>query len=137
MNPTQAISPNVSSAFQKFSPEHRKALLDVRKLIFEVANGDLRIGELEEALRWSEPAYITVNNRTGTTIRLSVEKTSGMPALFFNCNTTLVEDFRQQFEGLLTYSKNRAVLIDGEDGQFRAALKICIASALTYHLRNK
>ncbi len=132
---TQSIPTPVLQAFQQMAPAHRKALLDVRELIFEVAQSDPRIGPIEETLRWGEPAYVTSKNRTGSTIRLSIEKDSGMPALFFNCQTTLVEGFRQQFGSALTYSKNRAVVLDREYGQHSSALKICITAALTYHLR--
>lgn len=135
MSQMQTIPAQVLSAFQRISPEHRKTLLDMRALIFEVAQADPRIGTLEEGLRWGEPAYLTTETKTGSTIRLGVEKTSGMPALFFNCNTTLVEGFRQQFGSSLRYSKNRAVLAGGDDSEIRNALKMCIASALTYHLR--
>lgn len=137
MSHMQVIPSSVLSIFQAFSPEDRDAFLDARELIFDVAATDLRIGILEETLRWGEPAYITTSNKTGSTIRLGTEKTSGMLALFFNCKTTLVEEFRQQFGEVLTYSKNRAVLIQCGDSQIRDALKICIASALTYHLRPK
>lgn len=135
MSLMQSIPAPVLQAFKKIAPAHRNALLDVRQLIFEVANNDPRIGQIEETLRWGEPAYITSKNRTGSTIRLSIEKSTGMPALFFNCKTNLVEEFRQQFGSTLTYSKNRAVVFDSEDGQHSSALKICIAAALTYHLR--
>jgi hypothetical protein len=128
------ISEPVLSAFQNIAPAHRSTLLDVRKLIFDIASNDPRVGSIEETLRWGEPAYITTRRKTGSTIRLGVERTSGMPALFFNCNTTLVEGFRNQFGSALKYSKNRAVLIDRTDAEIKSAMSICIASALTYHL---
>lgn len=134
---TNAIRAHVLDAFHKVEPAHRETLLAVRALIFEAASEDTRIGRIEETLRWGEPAYITVNKKTGSTLRLSMEKTSGMPALFFNCNTTLVEEFRQQFGEVLTYSKNRAVLLGGDWAQHTSYIKMCIAAALTYHLRGK
>ncbi|MFK8033668.1 MAG: DUF1801 domain-containing protein [Hyphomicrobiales bacterium] len=135
MSDMPIIPTNVSPAFQLFPPEHRDTLLEMRELIFEVARTDPRIGVVLEELRWGEPAYITANKKTGSTIRLGIEKASGLPALFFICSTSLVEDFRIQFGELLTYSKNRAVLIDRNDSQHKSALGMCIASALTYHLR--
>lgn len=135
MSYTPTIAKPVQTAFEDLAPEHRETLLYLRELIFEVAASDPRIGPIEETLRWGEPAYITVNARTGSTIRLSIEKASGQPALFFNCKTTLVEDFRQMFGTSLQYSKNRAVIVDKEHDNHTAALKICITAALTYHLR--
>ena len=136
MSYMRRIPTQVLQTFQQVPSTHRKTLLDVRELIFEVAQDDPRIGVIEETLRWGEPAYVTSQNKTGSTMRLGIEKGSGMPALFFNCKTTLVEEFRQQFGGALRYAKNRAVILDNEDGQDTAALKICIAAALKYHLRD-
>ena len=130
----QSIPSAVMNAYQGVEPEHRVTLLALRDMIFEVAQSDPRIGEVEETLRWGEPAYITARKKTGSTIRLGIEKASGLPALFFICNTSLVEDFRNQFGALLRYSKNRAVLIDDNESQHKSALAMCIASALTYHL---
>lgn len=137
MSHMQTIPTAVVSVFEAFPMNQRKVLLETRDLIFEIADLDPRIISVEEALRWGEPAYITAKHKTGSTIRLGIEKASGMPALFFNCKTTLVEEFRQQFGGALTYSKNRAIIIDSKGAQSRDALEICVASALTYHLRNK
>lgn len=136
MSYMQSIPTGVLQVFQQIPTKPREALLDARDLIFEVAGGDPRIGTVEEDLRWGEPAYITSQMKSGSTIRLGIEKGSGMPAIFFNCKTSLVEEFRQQFGGLLRYSKNRAVILDNADHQQTAALKICIAAALTYHLRD-
>lgn len=135
MSRVQSMPTPVLQTFQEIAPAHRKALLDVRDLIFDVSSSDPRIGSIEETLRWGEPAYVTRKSRTGSTIRLSIEKNTGMPALFFNCKTTLVEEFRQQFGSALTYSRNRALVLGSEVSQHSSALKICIAAALTYHLR--
>ena len=135
MSDTQTIPLEVMAVFQRHAPEHRAALFEARALILDVADKDPRIGPLEEALRWGEPAYIT-KAKTGSTIRLGIEKKSGRPALFFNCNTTLVEEFRQQFGDVLGFSKNRAILIGAETFP-KDAIQLCIASALTYHIRKK
>lgn len=135
MNQTQTIPPHVLKAYDQIAQPHRARLLEVRGLIFEAATTSPRIGAIEEALRWGEPAYITTKRKTGSTIRLGIERGSGLPAVFFNCNTTLVESFRAQFGSALRYSKNRAVLIDGNGADFETALKMCLTSALTYHLR--
>jgi hypothetical protein len=134
MSNMQNIDTQVLRVFHEIAYEHRQILLDVRELIFEVAASDLRIDAIEETLRWGEPAYLTTKSKTGSTIRLGIEKHSGKPALFFNCKTTLVEEFRQKFGADLSYSKNRAVLLDGELTELEPALNHCIAAALTYHL---
>ena len=135
MSNMQNIDTQVLRVFHEIAPEHRQILLDVRELIFEVAASDPRIDAIEETLRWGEPAYVTTKNKTGSTIRLGIEKNSGTPALFFNCKTTLVEGFRQKFGVKLSYSKNRAILLNGDLVKIGPALTHCIAAALTYHLR--
>lgn len=74
MSLMQSIPSPVLRTFQEIAPAHRKTLLDVRELIFEVANNDPRVGLIEETLRWGEPAYVTTKNRTGSTIHLGIEK---------------------------------------------------------------
>jgi hypothetical protein len=132
MTDTKPMPKDVSAAFDHLPTTFQKPLLDMRNLILNVAQSDPRIGALNEVLRWGDPAYITARAKTGSTIRLGVEKASGQPAVFFNCQTTLVEEFRQTFGDTLSYSKNRAVLIDGAP---QDALRACVASALTYHLK--
>lgn len=134
MSRMQTIPPHVFQVFDTIPKAHRQTLLQVRELIFDVAARDPRIGEIEETLRWGEPAYVTSKGKTGSTIRLSIESVSGQPALFFNCKTTLVEEFRQKFGATLRYSKNRAIFLDDDIAVLGPALKSCIAAALTYHL---
>lgn len=124
---------DVRAAFERLPSESRKSLLQVRELIFETAASTQGVGNVEEALRWGEPAYLTPETRSGSTIRLGVEKSSGQPALFFNCQTRLVEDFRQQFGDRLSYSKNRAVLLDPTEPLDISALAACVKAALRYH----
>ncbi len=137
MPASSSIPQHVAAAFDDFPSASRKTLLDVRNIILEVAHTDPRIGPLKEDLRWGEPAYLTVKPNTGSTIRLGLIKPTNTPAILFNCKTSLVENFRDQFGDELTYSKNRAVLIDQDITLISEQLKICIASALKYHLRRK
>lgn len=124
---------DVQAAFDSLPMAPRKSLLQVRELIFETAASTHGVGRVEEALRWGEPAYLTPETRSGSTIRLGVEKASGQPAVFFNCQTRLVEDFRQQFGDRLSYSKNRAVLLDPAGPLDTGALTACVQAALCYH----
>ncbi|WP_425039797.1 DUF1801 domain-containing protein [Primorskyibacter sp. S187A] len=125
----------VADVFAQIETPYRDVLMDTRKLIFDVAASDPRIGALEETLRWGEPAYVTTRKKTGSTIRLGVAKASGTPALFFNCQTRIVEEMRVRFGTELTYEKNRAILLDEKGLAAPDALGIAIAAALTYHLR--
>ena len=135
MSRARPLPSAVLAAYEAFEPPPRHVLLEVREMIFEAAIAREDIGPVEETLRWGQPAYVTTKKRTGSTIRLAIEKTSGQPALFFDCKTTLVEDFRQQFGTSLTFVKNRAILLDVDLSEKADMLKMCINAALGYHLR--
>jgi hypothetical protein len=136
MSTAPAMPAALAECFEHIALPHRASLLRLRDQIFEVAAETPRIGVIEEALRWREPAYLTSTRKSGSTIRLGIEKGADAPALFFNCKTTLVEEFRQQFGSTLRYSKNRAVLIGAATPAQDTALRLCIHAALTYHLRH-
>lgn len=127
---------DVARAFDAFPAEVRDRLLQVRGLIFETAARTDGVGPLAETLKWGEPAYLTEATGSGTTIRLGWRRSSDEScAILFHCRTTLVETFRTQFSGALTYEKNRAILLRTSGALPRAPLAICLAMALTYHRR--
>lgn len=109
-------------------------MLALRRLVFEVAAQLPDVGALEETLKWGEPAYLTPVSRSGTTIRMDWKPRSpDVCALYFNCQTTLVETFRSLFPEIFTYEGNRAVLMPLSALLPEEAVKTCIAAALTYH----
>jgi hypothetical protein len=52
------------------------------------------------------------------------------------CQTDLVETFRELYPEL-TYGGNRSILLDAADALPDAALRHCVAPALTYHLNKR
>ena len=52
-------------------------------------------------------------------------------------STSLVESFRRHYPDELRYEGKRAILFDEDDEVPEAALRHCIALALTYHLRKR
>lgn len=126
----------VAAAFSAFPERVRARLLEVRNLIFETAAASESVGPLTETLKWGEPAYLTVATRSGTTIRLGwVRSSERKCAVLFNCRTTLVDDFREQFPDVFVYEKNRAILLDANKPLPRVPLSTCLGMALTYHRR--
>ena len=74
----------------------RPHMLALRSLVFETAAEMPQVGALEETLKWGEPAYLTPS-RSGTTIRMDWKpRAPEVCALYFNCQTTLVETLRVQ-----------------------------------------
>jgi hypothetical protein len=132
------VDPKVEAAFSRFPPIVQKKLLRIRKLIFDVAAETEGVGELEEALKWGQPSYLTQKSKTGSTVRIGREKkTDGDYAIYFKCQTTLVATFKELYPDKFRYEKNRAILFNVKDKIPLRELSHCIAMALTYHLNKK
>ena len=125
----------VAQAFENYPPAVRRKLLALRELIFETASATRGVGTLEETLKWSEPAYLTSKTKSGSTIRIGWKKSApAQYAIYFNCQTSLVDTFRTQFPGDFKFEGNRAIVFNIADVIPRDPLACCIAAALTYHL---
>ena len=66
-----AIDRSVAEVIKCYPDEIQLKILDIRKLIFELASDDKRIGRITETLKWNEPAYLTDETKSGSTIRLA------------------------------------------------------------------
>ncbi len=127
-------NPAVAEAFDAFPVKIRRQVLDLRKLIFEVATVTEGVGAIEEILKWGEPAYLTTQSKSGSTIRIGWKKSHPTQyAIYFNCQTHLVESFRALFSRELTFQGNRAIIFEVGEPIPKDALCLCIAAALTYH----
>ena len=127
-------SPAVASRFDSYSPDMRRRLLALRSLIFSVAAEIPGVGPLEETLKWGQPAYLTSASRTGTTLRLDADASAdGDHALYVNCQTDLVERWRDRFPGL-RFSGTRAINLRSTAPLPEDDLAQCISMALTYHV---
>lgn len=127
--------PGVAAAFDAFPPGARDRLMQVRRLIFEVAAQTDRVGRIAETLKWGQPAYLTQQTKSGTTIRLGWGEDGRSMSLFVHCQTSLVDAWRQQYNDQLTFIGNREISIPTHTDLPRAPLQHCIAMALTYHSR--
>lgn len=127
-------SSTVAQAFEAYPPAMRRRLLALRQLIFETAAATEGVGPLDETLKWGEPAYVTSQSKSGSTIRIDWKKKApSQYAMYFNCQTSLVETFRTLFPNDFRFEGNRAIVFGESDEVPRDALTFCIAAALTYH----
>jgi hypothetical protein len=93
-----------------------------------------RCGALEEAFKWGQVSYLTSESKSGSTIRIDrVKSAPDTYAIYFHCQTNLVETFRELYPNL-AYGGNRCILLDVADAFPKDALRHCVALALTYHL---
>ena len=134
----QPMPQDVKAVFDAFPPEVRHRLAEIRLMILSAAAGDPRIGTVTEVLKWGEPAYLTQETGSGSTIRLGSPR--GRPdrvAIYFICRTTLVDTFRESFGGDFDYEGTRAVLLPATGEIARGPLEFMLAMALTYHLARR
>ncbi|MCH9852401.1 MAG: DUF1801 domain-containing protein [Alphaproteobacteria bacterium] len=127
---------DVEQKFLSYPEPQRQKLLEIRELIFNVAENDNRIGILTETLKWGEPSYVTEQTISGSTVRLGLFPKNKI-AILFHCKTTLVESFREIYGDKFEYSKNRAILLNSHDRYNKDILSHCIFMSLTYKLQKK
>ena len=129
---------DVAHAFAAYPPAVRRKLLALRALIFETASSIEGVGEIEETLKWGEPAYLTSESKSGSTIRIDWKKSNPLQyAMYFHCRTNLVETFRTLFPKEFKFDGDRAIVFDAADTVSTDALSVCIAAAFTYHRAKK
>ncbi|MEL6546136.1 MAG: DUF1801 domain-containing protein [Myxococcota bacterium] len=130
-----AMPEKVTEAFERYPPHVRMKLSQMRDLIFRTAEHSEIIGRVTETTKWGEPAYLTEETKTGSTIRLGAPRDpADRCAMYFNCNTNLVESFRERWGDRLDYSGNRALVFPVNADLPIQTLGICIEAALTYHV---
>ena len=128
----------VAQRFADYGDDVRSQLTAVREPIFEVAAETEAVGPLLETLKWNQPAYLPKTPRIGTTVRIdAVKGQPGSAAVYVHCQTSLIDTFRHLYRDRFQFEGNRAVIVSGHSQPQRAALKHCIALALTYHLDRK
>jgi hypothetical protein len=128
----------VAQTFDAYPQQIREKLLSIRALIFEVAASTPGVGEIEEALRWGQPSYLTTQTKSGSLVRLDrLKKSNDVFGVYFHCQTTLVDTFREMYRDVFTFDGNRCVVFATKDVVPMHALEDCISLALTYQLRQR
>jgi hypothetical protein len=125
---------NVAKAFAGYPPAIRRKLMRLRRLILDTAARTEGLGGIEETVKWGEPAYVPAKPKIGTTVRIGWKKSRpARYAVYFHCQTTLVDTFRTLFPEDFKYEGNRAIVFSEKDAVPARELAFCIAAALTYH----
>lgn len=129
-----APPPEVAAVFEAVPPAPRKMLKALRKLIYATAARTPDAGALKETLKWGEPAYLTAETGSGTTIRLGWKPAfPERVGLYVHCQTNLVDRYRSRFADQLTFDGDRGILFDVGTPLPEDEAAACIAEALTYH----
>lgn len=125
--------PAVEAVFVSYPKQLQNDLFQIRDRIFRVAAQTDGVGNLLETLKWGQPAYLTPETKSGSTIRLGLPKSGGY-AIYVHCQTTIISDFQQVFPTEFTYEGNRAIHFNADNPPQFSKLDVLIRRALTYHL---
>ena len=136
--PAGCPDPAVDAVFAAYPKPLRAKLLALRRLIFDTAKTTKGVGAVEETLKWGQPSYLTPDTKSGSTVRIDqVKSATNQYAVYFHCQTDLVETFRELYPKELRYGGNRSILLNAQDEIPEAPLRHCVALALTYHLNKR
>ena len=128
----------VKAVFATYSKEMQSKLLILRQLIFDVAAQTNGVGELEETLKWGQMSYLTSQTKSGSLIRIDqIKSQQNKYAMFFHCQTTLVDSFKEMYRDQFEFDGNRSIVLNIKDKVPVEALRHCVSMALTYHLSKK
>lgn len=131
-------NPEVGAVFAAAPPNVRRRLLELRNLIRATAQQTEGVGPLEESLRWGQPAYLTSQSGSGTTVRLGWKpSTPDEIAVLVHCQTSLVSDLRGSLVPALRFDGTRGVVLAVDEPLPEGPLRLFVEAALTYHLRRK
>lgn len=126
----------IENAISGYAEPVGSGLRALRQMILETAQETPGVGPIHEDLRWGQACFLTQATGSGSTIRIDGNRNDRKKfAIFFHCQTGLVDQFREIYGNELTFVGDRAIELCTDDPLPEKALKHCIALALTHHLR--
>ena len=124
-------NPEVARVFAGYPEPIRKKMMRLRQLVLDTASETEGVDKLEETLKWGEPSYLT---KSGSTLRMDwKDRAPHEYAMYFNCNTSLVNTFKELYQDVFTFVGNRAIVFGEADELPMDELKHCISLAQRYH----
>lgn len=126
-------NPNVTEVFDSYPQAAKEKMLFLRGLVFEAASENGSAIAIEETIKWGEPSYLSPQ---GSTVRMAWKASyPEQYVLYFHCQTTLVDTFKELYGDELTFEGNRAIVFPIHKKINAEIVKHCIFLALTYHQR--
>jgi len=125
---------SVKATFDSYPESARNILLKIRTAVFELSSEE-HVGQITETLKWGDPSYLA---KHGSTVRLGWNaKYPEYVSVYFNCNTMLVETFKEIYPDTFNYVANREIRLLLSETIPNSALKSCILMSLRYHKINQ
>ncbi len=129
------ISKQVADVTADYPSDAKAVFIRVRQLVLDVAKDTVGVDKTEETLKWGEPSYLAEG---GSTVRMKwSDKKPEHFSLYFNCNSILVETFRELYQDEFEYDGNRAMSFSIDKPVPEDALKHCLSMAMQYHKLKK
>ncbi len=126
---------SVKQVFNSYPENVKTRMVELRKIILDVAETLDTRDSLEETLKWGEPSYLL---KHGSTVRIDwKESNPKYLGIYFTCSTKLIDTFRAIYGKDLKFEGNRAILLELDSPLPEEILFQCINVALTYHRRKK
>jgi Domain of unknown function (DU1801) len=125
-----SVKPEIQTKFSSYPLAAQKQLEEVRRLILAVAEENA-LGVVEETLKWGEASYLV---KGGSAIRIDWKpKDPDVIKVYFHCQTSLIETFREIYRQEFDYEGNRAIVLPLTSAVASGPLKHCLQLALKYH----
>jgi len=126
----------ITDTIANYPASARRAFLKLRDIVFSLAAERTEVGVLTESLKWGEPSYVPKRSRTGTPVRIAwKDKAPDSISLFVNCQTTLIQEWREIYGDTFEFVGNRELKLQVSGDWPEAELTHCVAMALTYFVR--
>ncbi len=123
------MKPEIESKFATYPVEVREQLNRIRHLVFSVVEEE-GLGAVEETLKWGEPSFLV---KGGSTIRMDWKPNDpGFIKVYFHCQTSLIETFKEIYRDEFEYEGKRAIVIPLGAPE-SDPLRHCLQMALQYH----
>lgn len=119
----------VATVFDAMPAAVASRLVEIREVLFCVASELPETGGLREYLAWGQPSYRAMREGIGTSVRLAAHS-SGRPAMYVHCGTSLISEYRA-IVGHLRFDGKRAVLMPVTGPLPAAEVRIMAELALT------
>ncbi len=114
----------------------QKTLRALRQLVLKTAMQHEDIGPITQELRWGQFSFLTLETRSGTTIRIDGKRAEAhKAAMYFHCQSGLINHFKELYGDQLTYEGKRALVFDARASLAEDIIRHCILLALAHHLR--
>ncbi|TQV77555.1 DUF1801 domain-containing protein [Aliikangiella marina] len=121
----------LAEKFESYPDFVKSQMYALRELIIETAVDCDKFEAFEESLKWGEPSFVT---QYGSPIRIDWKsKRANEYAMYFHCQTKLVDTFKELYGENLKLEGNRAMIFTVDAVIPKKELKHCISLAFDYH----